>query len=353
MNRVEEEGSITVAVTASIIIPTSGRQGPVRRALQSLLAADPGGRDAEILVVDNNSDRMIGEELRELCLSVGEPVRYLREATPGQTAARHLGAGEARGGILLFLDDDVEVSSSWLPTMLAAFEDPSTGIAGGPSIPRFEGTVPAWLWEFLQPVSYGGWHCGWLSLIDIGTDVDDIDPVWIWGLNFGIRRDLLYQLGGFHPDLVPAHLQRWQGDGETGLALKASAAGTRVVYREGAMVHHAIPGERMTKAAFARRAYYQGVCDSYTAIRSGQSPSLEPDPPRTMPAAPPAAGWGHVAFEVRCATTAAYNEGWTFHQREAARDAELRAWILRDDYFDVHSYGRDGSPEGSLTPAKP
>lgn len=72
----------------------------------------------------------------------------------------------------------------------------------------------------------------WLSLLDIGQDVPNIDPNYIWGLNFSIRKQTMYDCGGFHPDLVPAYLQCWQGDGETGLTKKIKKNSAQTIVRQ-------------------------------------------------------------------------------------------------------------------------
>jgi len=325
---------------ASVIIPTHGRPMAVKAAIRSLLAVKPRELGTEILVVDNNSDASLSAGLRQACEAAGDPVRYVAEPSPGQSAARHRGAFEARGEILVYVDDDVQVSSGWLESFLKAFDDKGVGIAGGPSIPVFRSSVPGWVWDFFQPTPYGGWMCGWLSLLDIGKAVDGIDPIWIWGLNFAIRRELLFQLGGFHPDLVPSDLQRWQGDGETGLAYRAKAAAARAVYLHDALLHHLIGADRVTPEAFARRAYYQGICDSFTRIREGAEPSAVGPGPKPNPQnGPDGARWGEVAYQVRTATVNAYNEGWLFHQREAASDPALLAWIRRENYLNADIRG--------------
>jgi glucosyl-dolichyl phosphate glucuronosyltransferase len=320
---------------ATVIIPTRGRPVAVQGAIRSLLAVDPRKSDVEIVVVDNNSEDSLSSDLRAACAAAGDPVRYVAEPSPGSSAARHRGAREARGEVLIYIDDDVQISAGWLEAFLGTFEDGSVGIAGGPSVPLFAASIPAWLWDFLEPTPYGGWSCMWLSLLDMGSSVRDIDPVWVWSLNFAIRKQILERLGGFHPDLVPASLQRWQGDGETGLSLKAKAARVRSVYVPEALLFHVIGADRLTVEYFEKRAFFQGVCGSFTSIRSGQSPSAAPQAPKSTEPSPDAAGWAKVASEVRVRTARAYNQGWQFHQRAAATDPFLLEWIRRRDYWDA------------------
>ncbi len=318
----------------SILIPTAGRGEVLPVVLESArrecLAVD---HPTEVIVIDNNTDEELVHCIRQQCDAAEGPVRYVREPSPGLSAARHRGADEAEGEKLVFLDDDVELGRGWLAGMLSGFADNAAGIIGGPSIPRFRGSVPAWFWDFVTPTPYGGWHCTWVSLLDIGQPVEDIHPNYVWGLNFGIRRTVLQELGGFHPDLVPSRLQRWQGDGETGLTLKARTAGVKARYVPEALLYHYVGPERLTAEYFVRRARYQGVCDSFTLIRTGGVPA---EAPPIAPTPTPAQGfrpWEAAAAEVHFLTEQAYREGFEFHQREAAGDPRLIQWIRRDTFW--------------------
>jgi glucosyl-dolichyl phosphate glucuronosyltransferase len=324
---------------SSIIIPTAGRPLAIRGVIQSLLAVSPD-KHSEILIVDSNTQEDLAKELHDYCASLNGQVRYVRESSLGLTAARHRGVNESRGELLSFLDDDVEVSLGWLEAIQSAFEDPAVALVGGPSIPKFTGSIPAWVWSFVNPSPHGGWMCPWLSLIDHGRDVKDINPNFIFGLNFSIRRTIIESLGGFHPDIVPPHLQRWQGDGETGLTLKLAAAGFRADYVQGALLFHLCGLERLNPRGFAARAYYQGVCDSFTCIRAGRQPrllsmgrtlyakyrQLRRFPERGSP-------WTKQAASIRKMTDEAYDAGWRFHQTEVAKDPKLLGWVQRTDYL--------------------
>ncbi len=335
----------------SIIIPTSGRPLAIRDAIESVLAQNIVAAEAELIVVDNNTDDQLASDLDDYCTQWCGLLRYVREPSPGLSAARHRGAAEAYGELLTYLDDDVVVSATWLGAIHQAFADPAVAMVGGPSIPKFTCSVPDWFWGYMQPTPYGGWMNGWLSLIDLGKDVPDYDPNLIWGLNFSIRKQVLYDCGGFHPDLVPAHLQRWQGDGETGLTIKFRGAGLRATYRHDALLSHLCGLDRLNVAYFKKRAYFQGVCDSFTRIRAGMDPQATPAPMpipgwyrrlrgsmgqrirrRFCAQAQPWAGSGEI---VSFLTSQAYQEGWLFHQRAVAADPLLLAWVRRTDFFDT------------------
>lgn len=339
-----------VDMRASIIVPSARPRHDVRVTMESLSAASSGRDDVEILLVDNNAQEDTAAELRDYCASLAGRVRYVREPRPGATAARHRGVDESQGDILIFVDDDVEASSGWLKAIRQGFENPEVGVIGGPSLPRFTGPVPAWFWDFLTPTPLGGWSCTWLSLLDIGHGVIAIDPNWIWSLNLSIRRSTFERAGGFHPGLVPASLQRWQGDEETGLAIRLRSDGVRTDYVEEAQVFHRCGAERLTPEYFARRAFYQGVCDSFGRIRYGPTPvpgsTLHTHQPlsrkcRAMAerllrkVTRPRSRWGREASAVWDMAEKAHVAGWHFHQTEVASDPRLLAWVRRPDFRDA------------------
>jgi glucosyl-dolichyl phosphate glucuronosyltransferase len=334
----------------SIVISTAGRPDAVKSAIQSLLVLSLDQSENEILVIDNNSQEDFAKDLFGHCTLLGEQVRYIRETNPGLSAARHRSIRESRGGILTFIENDVEVSGEWFNAIQTGFKDPEVGMVGGPSIPKFTGTVPAWLWDYFTPTPYGGWMCGWLSLIDIGQDVNNINPNYIWGLNFSIRKDVILRCGGFHPDLVPTELQKWQGDGETGLTKKVLAAGYRADYLQRALVHHLCSPDRLTQQSFAKRAYFQGICDSFTSIRAGKDPVPDSSPGQAYPHYRKIrrlvskilrrdqgrdSRWAKDSAPVKAITDKAYLDGWRFHQSAVAADPKLMAWVRREDYWDA------------------
>lgn len=334
----------------SIIISTAGRPVAVKSAIQTLLDLSLDLRETEILVIDNNMQEDFAKDLSAHCMSLHGQVRYIREHNPGLSAARHRSIMESRGHILTFIENDVEVSGEWFGAIQACFEDPEVGMAGGPSIPKFTGSVPAWLWDFFDTTPYGGWRCVWLSLLDIGQDVRNISPNFIWGLNFSIRKDVIMHCGGFHPDLVPPELQRWQGDGETGLAMKVAAAGYRADYIQKALVHHVCSPDRLTQQCFAKRAYYQGVCDSFTNIRAGKNPVPDLTPDQGLSGYRKlrrivsrilrrphdrSSRWAQDSAPIIAAIDKAYLEGWRFHQSEVTADPKLLAWVRRENFLDA------------------
>jgi glucosyl-dolichyl phosphate glucuronosyltransferase len=334
----------------SIIIPTCNRFESLKCAVRSLIQSIAGQPDVEIIVVDNNSTPAASEATSQFCGDCGAIVRYLYETAVGQSAARHRGAREARGEILSYLDDDVEVSRTWLSTVKERFREEDVSVLGGPSIPQFIESPPEWLRHFIIPTPYGGSRCHWLSLLDIGRDIPRINPQFIWGLNFTIRKQVLLSCGGFSPDLVPDTLQRWQGDGESGLGYRLEQSGLRADYAHDALVSHWCGPERLTMEYFERKAFYFGVCASFSAMRRGGGATLTRAPVQPHSIQKPLrkrirrslirlgrslTAAGRASIEVTQRTRQGYKRGWRFHQEQVATDPILMEWVLRSDFFDV------------------
>jgi hypothetical protein len=195
--------------------------------------------------------------------------------------------------------------------------------------------------------------CTWLSLLDLGNNDLFVDPVYVWGLNFSIRKKTLFELGGFHPDCIPSTLQQYQGDGETGLSYKANMLGYKAYYSPSIMLYHQISKERLTIDYFEKRAFYQGVCDSFTKIRirnklytglddleKNDSVSkssyfknivqrikskLKPDNSNPEPA---------NIQELRQQLYLKHLAGYNFHQQAYQTDQTVRNWVLKEDYWD-------------------
>jgi hypothetical protein len=256
---------------------------------------------------------------------------------------RHLGASLALGNILCFLDDDVELHQSWLEGVREAFSDLQVKLATGPCLPKYEIEPPEWLQYFWQPIKDGGRSCSWLSLIDLGGKTKDIHPTNVWGLNFCIRKEAFVTLGGFHPDNLPANLQMYQGDGETGLTLKATTLNYKSIYHPKIKLDHLISAERLSINYFKKRAFYQGVCDSYSALRekhlgnenNGVFTSVKKILSQvkrsifTKSQVEP----GEIT-ELKALLKDEEKKGFHFHQEAFKSDEKIREWVLRKDYHD-------------------
>ena len=243
----------------SLVIPTHNRADLLERALYNATALQEPQDNFEIIVVDNAST----DKTRQLVqgLQKNQPrstLNYVYEARLGLHNARHAGARMAKGDILVFTDDDATFDPGWLQAYSDAFDAyPEMGAAGGPVRPVYASSPPQWILDYVGMNNV----CPILSLMEPYPEFRLDQKGYFFGVNMAIRRDVLFEVGGFNPEIF-GHI--WLGDGESGLNRKLWNRGMLVGYVPDAIVYHHIPSERMTVDYFRRRMANEGACDVYT-----------------------------------------------------------------------------------------
>jgi glucosyl-dolichyl phosphate glucuronosyltransferase len=330
-------------VTISIIIPTYNRAGTLAKTLASVYKQE-GLQNVEVIVVDNGST----DNTREVCqqLEKATPaLKYFYDAEPGLLTGRHLGALKAKGEVLSFLDDDVELSDTWLTGVREAFSNNDVQLATGRCLPSYQTKPPDWLNYFWYEV-YGGKACTWLSLLDLGDAIIDIHPNYVWGLNFCIRKTALEALNGFHPDSTPAAYRDYQGDGETGLTMKAYQFNYKAIYHPKILLNHLVPTERLTIEYFEQRAFFQGFCNSFTDIRVQYK--LYGKPKKDLALVKLIKRLARLPINriryllsnprkiraIKSRLQAKEKEGYEMHQQAFKDNKKVKDWVLRNDYWD-------------------
>ena len=99
------------------------------RCLASL-AAHPPAVGWELVVVDNAPSFDLAAVLARLELPIAEPMPSSAERL-GWADARTLGLRRSRGEVTLLLDTSIEATGDLAAPILAAFDDPTVGLAGG------------------------------------------------------------------------------------------------------------------------------------------------------------------------------------------------------------------------------
>jgi GT2 family glycosyltransferase len=101
----------------SVIIPTYNRQKLVQEAITSVLRQTYA--DYEVIVVDDGSTDDTGLVLEQ---RYGATIRYFYQDNQGESAARNLGIGRAKGEYIAFLDSDDLWHPKKLEHQVDAFE---------------------------------------------------------------------------------------------------------------------------------------------------------------------------------------------------------------------------------------
>ncbi len=139
----------------------------------------------EVIVVDDGSD----DDLAAVAENYPE-VRLLRTEHVGLSAARNMGAREARGEIIAYTDDDCEPDAAWLTWLAHAFSKYGWDACGGPNLPP----IPAHKEDLHEAVV----ACapGAPSHVLLG----DVEAEHLPGCNLIVKKSALEKIGGFATD---------------------------------------------------------------------------------------------------------------------------------------------------------
>ena len=331
---------------ASVIIPTRNRANVLARCLESLTRQTLPAEAFEVLVIDNGSTDHTPDVTRRYAFSL--QLTYACAPEPGLHVGRHEGLRQAKSDVLMFADDDIQAEADWVETVVKTFENPNVALVGGNNYPLFETQPPEWLMHRWKKPVYKGRALDSLSILDFGEGVFEIDPGYVWGCNYSIKKGVLLKAGGFHPDGMPKECLRFRGDGETHVSDVVRSSGHRAIFNSRASVWHLVAQNRMTRTHFEQRAYAQGISDSYTAIRlsGGLKTSwtlkvrrkLCPLRPTLRTLIQFAMNMGNSVERELCAVqlsaAIAYCKGYEFHRREVSADPALLKWALKKDYLE-------------------
>jgi glycosyltransferase involved in cell wall biosynthesis len=247
----------------SAIICTHNRDQYLGAAIDSLLHQDFAG-EYEVIVVDNaSSDRT--REVVEARLSHPR-LRYVHESVLGLSVARNTGATQALSPILAYLDDDAVASAQWLQVLHDAFQqNEKLAIAGGKvTLLWAEGMEPPrWLSSGLA---------GNLGAYDLGDATVYIDRPGLTprGLNYSVRQSFLAQIGGFDLNLGRVGKNLLSNE-ELMMTERALELGWQVAYLPEAIVAHNVAPERVRRAWFLNRGWWQGISECYREQLAGRA----------------------------------------------------------------------------------
>jgi glycosyltransferase involved in cell wall biosynthesis len=315
----------------SVIIPTYNRAALLQATLDSLTKQTVRETDFEVLVIDNGSSDNTRDMVSKHSIARSN-VRYLHEPAPGLHAGRHRGLYESKGSILAFADDDIEAFPTWLEGIQESFRDKKVAMAGGKNIPLYEATPPAWI-DALWETTVHGRYMTYFSLLDFGDDLKEVEPYFVFGCNFSIRKDVLVSIKGFHPDGMPSSLLQYRGDGETFVAREVKKAGYITLYNPKASVKHWVPASRMNLDYLNKRAFAEGVTHSYIDTRKKYLDALSESRVRTTMSKMRKELSILFSSTLKRALHRSFSDGYRFHQEALKKDKALMDWVLKENYL--------------------
>lgn len=225
-------------IETSIIVPTFNGEGKIGRLIDLLLPLMSPSR--ELIVIDDGSEDGTAAML-DGRLANHPRARWCSINNRGRSGARNFGASWARGSLIVFLDDDIEVSSNFLDRMEQIYHRlPSAWITG--TVRQKIADLPhADFLRFRTKLDYD---------IDGQRSVDGLVRTESFTTQLlGVSRRVFLRLGGFREGLR---------DGEDfELSVRAGDAGYTIIHDTMNIVLHADFAD-FDSFLCRQKAYYHG-----------------------------------------------------------------------------------------------
>lgn len=244
------------SIRISVVIATRERTASIARLLTQLNDQTLAPDTFEAIVVDDGSPEPVGPALDQLELRY--PMRHRRIAWSGQATARHLGAMAARGEIIVFVDDDMQVPADFLAAHLARHREVRRAVVLGriESVPTLAAMPPFERFNARQLERARA------SFLDGRARPQGLH---LCTGNVSMRRADYQRVGGFNQTL------RRSEDRELGVRLEKD--GCTVVYADEARTVHC---SDHADAVWLVRAYRYGQYDHRIATMHPDVPSAHP-----------------------------------------------------------------------------
>jgi GT2 family glycosyltransferase len=206
--------------TVSVVICTLNREEPMIHVLE--LLKDQTISPFEILVIDQSRDHQpdTWNYLREN----QDRVRLITLSSPSTTAARNRARKEAKGDLILFLDDDVLFYPDLIQQHLQNYKDSTLGAVNGKVLydGSEENDLP-WAARITRSGKY---------LRNFTTNHRCLIPT-LYGCNMSVRLEVLQEVGEFDLNYWGNFL--WE---EVDYALQIRKHGRQILYDPEAVVFH-------------------------------------------------------------------------------------------------------------------
>jgi len=224
-------------VKTSVIIATYRRPEPLARLIKSLAPQLVSGKH-ELLIAEN------GTPSPTPLAKYPFAIVHLHNPIAGKCRIQNEAIRQARGAIIVCLDDDLTVAADYLGEVERFFDT-------YPEYAAMKGrTVAA-----EDPVAKAGAAAVWLDLpiVDHGDEVIEVRGVL--GANMAFRAAALAQVGPFDERLGPGAAGHEE---ETEMSARLRRAGLKIGYAPHATVYHEVDAARANRERFLRIARERG-----------------------------------------------------------------------------------------------
>jgi glycosyltransferase involved in cell wall biosynthesis len=229
----------------SIIICTYNRDKYIYNVLQSLAQNEFSTDLYEIVLINNNCTDQTEEKCNLFQQNYPHVTfRYFIETEQGLSHARNRGIKEAKGDILVYVDDDALVNKEYLSAYYELFQnEKDVFAAGGPIIPKYETEPPKWMSFFTKELLTG--------YLEQGNKIGKFKRKYPGGGNAAYRKEVFEKTGLFNVELGRKG-GNLVGAEEKDIFDKMATKGMRILYHPKAILYHIIPERKLTNEYFKR-----------------------------------------------------------------------------------------------------
>lgn len=221
----------------TIVIPTYNRPGLALSLAKQIRKYD---KNAEIIVVDQSEKGESGRDLKKL------NVNYLKNSQVNTAVAKNIGIEESTGEIVIFFDDDVEITSETISSHELEYKDKKVfGVAGrvindGEEVPGNTDVETGKTNRFLTAFTINFW----------GTRKQEVQ--FPYGCNMSFRKSALIEVGGFDNHITPPGFEEYD------LGLRVSKIGKQIFSPKALVYHHRakVGGNRLSKDDWYKKYYW-------------------------------------------------------------------------------------------------
>lgn len=231
----------------SVIICTYNREKYLPLALNSLINQTVDRSVYEIVIVNNNSTDNTEKVAQKFIHENPElNVKYIVEKQKGLSAARNRGIKESSGEIVIFIDDDAEVTKNYIEEAIKFFEVyPEIDAMGGKIIPKYENDEgPKWMSIFL-------W--GLVTKCDWGNKIRKYPySKYPPGCSMSFRKKIFDEIGLFNTDLTLRCDDKY-------IFKQMDKFKKKYLYNPKFLVYHNIDKDRLTDDSVKRISMLVGI----------------------------------------------------------------------------------------------
>jgi glycosyltransferase involved in cell wall biosynthesis len=259
-SRIAAERDLLNSVTVVVCAYTKDRWVMLRRAIDAAL--DQVDLNDELLVIVDHNDLLLARCREYLKGYTVLPNRHNR----GLSGARNTALDEARGSIIVFLDDDAVPLGGWLDALRAPYADKQVYGVGGFAKPRWLGGQPRWFpEEFLWVVG-----CSHREVSNNSYPVRNLV-----GANMSFRKIAFDEVGGF-AEQIGRIGEKLFGCEETEFSIRLTQANPEaiILHEPSSQVEHNVTEHRASVGYFIRRCWAEGISKAEVARCVGRSSAL-------------------------------------------------------------------------------